>query len=245
MPAMRYPFVLLDVGETILAPRRSFGAVYADILGGLGIELPVEALDGALRTTWEEMERLVPRGADRYGHVSEGEEGYWRRFVRSTLEKLDGDLALDDVSSRALPRLRDAFARPEAWRVYPVVSGVIERLRSDGACVAVVSNWDSRLPALLRALALDGLLDAVVVSALEGREKPDPGLFRIALERLGGEPHDAIHVGDVPALDVEGARAAGIRGILVDRARRYPADADVIPDLSPLPAIARGDAGRA
>lgn len=241
---MRYPFVLLDVGETLLAPRRSFGAVYARVFGGLGVELPVESFDRALRATWEEIERTVPAGADRYSRFPGGEEGFWLRFVRSMLDRVDGGLD-GDLASRALGPLRDAFARADAWRVYPEVREALERLRQDGARIAAVSNWDSRLPLLLRRVGLEDRFDAVVVSALEGREKPDPALFHAALARIGGRPERAIHVGDIPAVDVTGARAAGIRAILVDRARRFPEGEDIIPDLAALPAIARGEgAGR-
>lgn len=82
------------------------------------------------------------------------------------------------------------------------------RLAAAGLRLAVVSNWDVGLHDHLAALGLDGVVDAVVTSADAGAPKPDPRIWRIALERLGART--AVHVGDSDA-DAEGARAAGVR----------------------------------
>jgi putative hydrolase of the HAD superfamily len=93
----------------------------------------------------------------------------------------------------------------------------LDELRAAGIRTAVVSNWSPRLPGHLDRLDLSSRLDAVVVSALEGVEKPDPALFARALARLGVGAREAIHVGDHAVKDLDGAAAAGIRGILIDR----------------------------
>jgi putative hydrolase of the HAD superfamily len=116
---------------------------------------------------------------------------------------------------------------------------VLAALRRAGARLAVVSNWDSSLPALLDRLHLTSWFDAIVVSHLEGMEKPRPELFLRAVARLNGTPGEALHVGDVPELDEAGARAAGIASVIVDRRARLGAERTALPDLSSLPAIAR------
>ena len=97
----RYTFVLLDVGETLVGPRESFGSVYAQVLDTMGLELPAEILERSLRQVWVEMERLVPPGEDRYAHFPGGEAEYWRRFASLTLEKAAGhpveDLFVDQM----------------------------------------------------------------------------------------------------------------------------------------------------
>jgi len=70
---------------------------------------------------------------------------------------------------------------------------------------------------VLERCGLDGLLDGTVTSAGTGSRKPDPGIFDAALELAGCEPGEALHVGDTPEEDVVGARAAGIRPLLIDR----------------------------
>jgi putative hydrolase of the HAD superfamily len=57
----------------------------------------------------------------------------------------------------------------------------------------------------------------VIDSHEERVEKPDPEIFRIALERSGSDAETTLHVGDIYHVDVVGARAAGLQAILVDR----------------------------
>lgn len=80
----------------------------------------------------------------------------------------------------------------------------VDRLRARGLSVAIVSNWDISLHERLAPLRVP-----VVASAEAGARKPDPAVFRFALQRLGVAPERTLHVGDTEA-DEEGARAAGI-----------------------------------
>lgn len=92
----------------------------------------------------------------------------------------------------------------------PGVPEALARLRRARIPVAVVSNWDSGLREHLERLDLAQLVDEIVVSAEVGVAKPDPAVFRLALERLGARPERSLHVGD-DAADEEGARAAGMQ----------------------------------
>ena len=69
----------------------------------------------------------------------------------------------------------------------------------------------------------------------EGVEKPDPRLFRIALDRAAARPESTIHVGDLYQVDVVGARAAGLRAVLLDETNLRPdADCDRVASLGEL-----------
>jgi putative hydrolase of the HAD superfamily len=81
----------------------------------------------------------------------------------------------------------------------------------------VVSNWDVSLHDVLERTRLRALVDAVVISAELGAAKPDPAIFRAALERLGATAGEAMHVGDSVEHDVAGAHAAGLEAVLVAR----------------------------
>lgn len=100
---------------------------------------------------------------------------------------------------------------------YPDVTPALSDLREQGLKLVAVSNWDCSLPRVLQNCGLDGLLDGTVTSAEAGSRKPDPGIFGAALELAGCEPSEALHVGDTAEEDVAGARAAGIRPLLIDR----------------------------
>jgi putative hydrolase of the HAD superfamily len=239
MARQRYPIVLFDAGDTLICPRESFGAVYARVLGGLGVALPASALEHGLRSCWADTNDALTPGLDRYRAEHGGEDAYWLRFVVGTLTRTPGAPRDPEFAANALAPLREAFRDPASWVVFDDVVPVLEELREAGTRLAVVSNWDSGLPALLARLGLASWFDAIVVSHLEGMEKPHPELFLRAVARLSGEPADALHVGDVPELDGAGARAAGIASVIVDRRSRLAAEHAALPDLSAVPAIAR------
>jgi putative hydrolase of the HAD superfamily len=100
---------------------------------------------------------------------------------------------------------------------YPDARPALEAVRDRGVRRVAVSNWDCSLPSVLERAGLGGLVDGVVTSAGAGASKPDPAIFAAALELAKCAPEEALHVGDTPEEDVAGARAAGIRPLLIDR----------------------------
>ena len=92
--------------------------------------------------------------------------------------------------------------------------------------VGAVSNWVWNLPELLHALDLVSHFDFIAASARIGFEKPHPRIFQWALEQAGVPAESVIHVGDHVDADVEGARAVGISGVLIDRTHRHPSRGD-------------------
>jgi putative hydrolase of the HAD superfamily len=142
-------------------------------------------------------------------------------------EQLGTSLPLDDVLDALLGAIR--------FRPYPEVPSVLARLREGGARLAVVSNWDVSLHDVLERTALRPLVDAVAISAELGVAKPDPAIFRVALERLGASADGALHVGDSLEHDVAGARAAGIDAVLVTRnGARVPEGVRTVRSLAEL-----------
>lgn len=102
-------------------------------------------------------------------------------------------------------------------RAYPDAEPALLALRDRGLKTIVVSNWDCSLGDVLERCGLSPLLDGAVSSAEAGHRKPDPGIFAPALELAGCEPAEALHVGDSPVEDGDGARAAGVPVLLIDR----------------------------
>jgi putative hydrolase of the HAD superfamily len=123
----------------------------------------------------------------------------------------------EDPPEGAADELFERFSRAAAWRIYPDVVPTLEGLAERGFPMAVVSNWDSRLPGLLRELGLRAFFGPLVVSALESCEKPDPRIFHLAAGRAGVRPSEVLHVGDQDREDCQGALAAGCRAFKVER----------------------------
>jgi len=150
-----------------------------------------------------------------------------RRCAAVVQEQLQTSLPLDDVLDALLGAIR--------FRAYPEVPDVLARLRAGGARLAVVSNWDVSLHDVLERTGLRPLVDAVVISAELGVAKPDPAIFRAALDRLGAAPDGAVHVGDSLEHDVAGARAAGLEAVLVARnGAAAPDDVRTVASLTEL-----------
>lgn len=100
-----------------------------------------------------------------------------------------------------------------------------------------MSNWDCALPDWLAAAGVLELVDGVVTSAEVGAAKPDARIFRRALELAGVDADQAVHVGDSPDNDVTGARAAGLRAVLVTRDGEAPPEVEHIRSLCDLPPL--------
>jgi HAD superfamily hydrolase (TIGR01549 family) len=119
-------------------------------------------------------------------------------------------------------RFRELHRQASMWRVIrPGTFEALERLKSAGLKLAIVSNADGRVESDARRFGLASFFDVIVDSQVVGVEKPDPRIFRVALERLGARADEAMYVGDVYSIDMLGAQAAGIPGKLIDQHGRY------------------------
>lgn len=206
--------ITFDANGTLIHPPRLF-AIYAQVLGRHGIDAEPSTLETVIRLVWQELDCTVPYGEDRFASHPEGARGWWGRFADRVCEHLEAG----PPSRFAKAELYDRFARAGAWEIYPEVRKVLDELRAKGARLAVVSNWDERLPGLLQDLGLDEAFEGIVYSQKVGAEKPHPAIFQRALDLLGVPPSLAIHVGDRRREDVEGARAIGMRALHLDRHR--------------------------
>jgi len=138
----------------------------------------------------------------------------------------EAGVPLSAATRAALADLNDYHRQFNLWELVPsTVIPALEALRATGLRLTVVSNANGTLRAHLERLGLARWFDCVLDSCELGVEKPDPRLFEIALERSGARAESTIHVGDLYHVDVVGARAAGLRAVLLDEAGLY-ADAD-------------------
>lgn len=134
--------------------------------------------------------------------------------------------------------IRQANDRVGLWRVVPAgAHEALTRMKDSGARLGVVSNADGRVEAQLAAARLTHLLDFVIDSHRVGVEKPDPRIFRMGLERAGVAAEEAVYVGDLYAIDVMGARGAGIAGVLVDPLMLETVDCPRVRSIAELPEL--------
>ena len=132
--------------------------------------------------------------------------------------------------------VREAMLSSLRFSAFPDAPPALEELRSFGQRLVVASNWDCSLPEVLERVGLAPLVDDVVASAVVGAAKPDARLFKAALAAAGCSPAEALYAGDSLDTDVDGAQAAGIRAVLVDR-NGTAAGTPAIRSLAELPAL--------
>ena len=156
------------------------------------------------------------------------------RTIRMTTDASRGwlffDLILEQAgiapspqTAAALSELHDYHQANNLWELIPdAVRPALTALRNHGLTLVVVSNANGTLRAHMDRIGLSAHVDLVIDSCEEGVEKPDARLFQIALTRAHARPESTIHVGDIYHVDVLGARAAGIRPVLLDEAGLCP-----------------------
>ncbi len=138
----------------------------------------------------------------------------WRGYFATLLR----GLGVPEADSRSAGQtLRDAHESEHMWtRVDDATFEALDVLRASGYRLGVVSNADGRMPALLAQVGLADRFEFVIDSHVVGVTKPDPRIFHLAVERLGIPAGACVYVGDLYAVDVVGARGAGLRPVLLD-----------------------------
>ncbi|MFN0086250.1 MAG: HAD-IA family hydrolase [Blastocatellia bacterium] len=206
--------VFFDAAGTLIEVRGGVGEIYARFARRHGVEASSARIQaGFMRAFRGQPPMAFPAGtpADRLRAL---EYAWWRTMAREVFAEFDFS-GFDAFFTEVFEFFRTA----EAWYVFDDVVPTLTALRERGVRVAVISNFDSRLDDLLRALGLDSYFEAVHLSTRVGAEKPDPAIFRAALSHHRIAPEQALHIGDRAEADVAGAMAAGIRALLIDRKR--------------------------
>ena len=170
---------------------------------------------------FSEMLRAVGIEIQREGFVlpDEMKRPHW------TFQRTYAALGLDESACAAvIERLDVSHAQRHVWcSPDPAASRTLDLLNQQGLILAVISNTeDGRLTDSLDAAGISDRFDLLIDSHLVGHRKPDAAIFRLTLDRLGIEAHEAAFVGDSYVLDALAARAMGLRGILLDPLDLHP-----------------------
>jgi HAD superfamily hydrolase (TIGR01509 family) len=216
--------ILFDAGGVLLDLDYAF---LKRLLTARHVTTTVEALaesESIARTT---IDRRVRDG----GRSSEA----WRDYVRILLTRVG---APPERTEEIIDTLAEAHQRVGLWTV--AIDGAVQTVRAlkdAGHRLGVVSNAEGRVAIDLAGAGYEGLFETIVDSHVVGVEKPDPAIFRIALERMNATPETTVFLGDVPAVDVAGARAAGLTAVLLDRHDLYASvDAPRLRSIDEFPA---------
>jgi putative hydrolase of the HAD superfamily len=215
--------VLLDVDFTLFRPGPELGPAGYERAGARhGLTLDGARYDAARLAALE--------GLQRHPELVHDEE-LWITFTEAIVRGMGGDA--DGSRSCALDLVRE-WERHENFFLYEDALPALKALRSYGLLIGLVSNGQRDLEEFARHHSLD--VDVCVGSLRHGHVKPHRSIFEAALRAVGAAPDEAAMVGNSFADDIAGARALGMRAILLDRDGLHEGEPDRIDTLLALPA---------
>jgi putative hydrolase of the HAD superfamily len=200
--------VFFDAVGTLLFPAEPVVDTYRRIARKHGASIDQQTILIRLRESFAAQERLDAESGWRTSEQREA--GRWRQIVCETLREAADPLAcfLD---------LWEHYRHPTAWRCHPDTRLVFAELIHRNVVVGMASNFDARLTALAENIPeLAPVRDRLVVSSLVGWRKPAAEFFREVVQLAGFPPERILFVGDDLRNDLEGARGAGLQGLLLD-----------------------------
>jgi putative hydrolase of the HAD superfamily len=224
--------VLFDVGETLVHPHPSFPELLSSTLRAEGLTVDPASIREAVHVLSDRFE-VAARDKELWSTSLERSRAFWASVYGILLAELG--IELDD---RLAARIYETFTDLANYRAFDDVEPVLRLLQGRGLALGVVSNFEAWLERLLESLELARYFDVRVISGAEGVEKPDPAIFRLALDRMGVPASESVYVGDSPFFDIEPAMALGMGAILLDRRERHPDHPGLrIATLAELPAL--------
>ncbi len=171
-------------------------------------------------------------------------------YTRSIIEHMGGTGPGTETAARDI---YDEWAACHHFYLYDDVEPALRTLADAGLKIGLISNTQRPLDVFAAHFELDGLITAAVSSAELGYLKPHPAIFESVLDALGVPAREAVMVGDSVKHDIEGARQAGMRAVLLRRPgdglssplqRSLGPDSDDVPvvgSLAELPALLLAD----
>jgi putative hydrolase of the HAD superfamily len=230
---MRWAAVFFDAGETLVHPHPSFPDLFARILVREGHEVSPEAIRDRIHVVSDRF-REAARTNELWTTSPEKSRRFWHEVYAIFLRDIGiVDASLADTCYREFTDLAN-------YSLFDDVLPALKLLEEADLTLGVISNFEEWLERLLEQLGVRSYFSVRVISGVEGLEKPDPRIFRLAMERAGVEPGRSVYVGDNPEFDVDPAMAVGMFPVLIDRRDRFPDAPGVrIASLEELPDVLR------
>lgn len=213
---MNFSLVLFDVGGTLIHfNHHKLAQFYTSAAAESGNPIPLPQISAVLT----QLERDLPTLTKQRALSLEKEFGksFWDDFYSEGFRRLGivGDM------SHAVTEIRERFMRGEFETVFDDTLSTLDELQARGVPMGIVSNFSPNLEEVLRQQGIHDYFQFFIVSAIAGVEKPNPKIFDLAVNIAQRPRTEIVYVGDSVYHDMDGARTAGLGGILIDRANQY------------------------
>lgn len=207
--------IFLDAVGTLFGVAGSVGKQYAKVAQRFGVTLSVEEIDHAFFKSFKAAETCAFPGVEP-ADLPEKEFRWWFEVAIQTFTLADAIHFFPDFEA-FFRELYAYFATAEPWFVYPDVTIALDRWQKAGIPLGIISNFDSRLYAVLKALDLQSYFSSITLSTEVGAAKPDDKVFEAALQKHQCPAKEAWHIGDSFEEDYQAARMVGLRGVWLRR----------------------------
>ena len=224
--------IFFDAMGTLFDLKSSVGEIYGQFAHQHGVETDVIKLNEAFIKSYQAAPDLAFATTE-LNASAEQEFIWWKNLVQTTFESIE---VLDRFSNFTdfFRELYVHFATKKPWYIYPDVVPCLEYWQQKKVELGIISNFDSRLLTVLKALDLEHFFTSVTISSLAGFAKPDRNIFQIALEKHGFTAQQAWHIGDSKNEDYLGALNMGIRAFWLNRDGDLVNIKNQLPNLSSL-----------
>ncbi len=215
IPLSQLEALFLDAGNTVLLMNYS---IVAELTGAHDLPLEAQVLARSEPKARIALSRFLAGGQST--ESLDTLKVYVTSILEHTRLRVSLGLSEQDFAARQ-DKLVNTLRGPKTWgRIWsdmsPGLPQALQTLKNAGLKLAIVSNADGTVDQKIEAQGLLDLFDAVIDSGAVGVEKPDPRIFALALEKVGARAEKTLHVGDLPCIDAEGAKAAGVHAMVVD-----------------------------
>ncbi|CAM3426384.1 HAD family hydrolase [Brevibacillus invocatus] len=198
-------FIWFDLGYTLVRMNRE--EVYQKVLGDFDVYRSVEEIALAYHRT----DKLFMR--EYQGVLGKDSRAFLPWYVGALNYKLRLSLPIEDVVQVYRQR---ASEYPLQWTAYEGAKETLQGLKNLGYQLGLISNWDQTARQVLKKNGLDEVLDEIVISSEVGLEKPDPGIFRLAMEKGNVTSNQSLYIGDNYYDDVIGCQKVGMHCLLIN-----------------------------
>ncbi len=228
--------ICFDATGTLIETAEGVGEVYQRVAREFGVDLPAWRIEDAFRRI---LARAPARGVEGTSVAArrDTEIKWWSERVRETFQATDSTARFSDFPAFAAA-LFEAYRTAGAWRLRPGTIGLLEALQQKSRPMAIVSNFDHRLPEILEALDISLFFEAVVIPSTVGRAKPDRVVFETALSALAPSAKTLealLYVGDDSKETLRAIAELGLQVIDVHQSGDFETLADRVLRAATLP----------
>lgn len=217
-PWTSYQGIFFDAGDTLLTiPEAQL--IMVNYLAERSVHASEEEVGKVLREAFDRF--YIQKHRDPEAQCSpEAERRFWMELYRYVIQRLGAEERLtEDEIHQCCHELFDLYMEPEHYEVFEDVEPTLLRLKEAGIRVGLISNFASELKTILEAKGILHYFNPLIISADAGVEKPNPAIFRMALEQSGLDAKDVLYVGDHETNDIWAPQQIGMDAV---RILRYP-----------------------